>query len=131
MNVGEDVVKRRGSRAISKLSDTVQGMMGQWTEEQFPNFVETMELIRKNAPVRYVQLYMEAVKMGIVRQTDININISRKKDRDDLQALVRSRISLSDNGNYVPYEEVGPEADASGTVAGREAEAMPLPTRKE
>lgn len=105
MNVGEDVVKRRGSRAISKLSDTVQGMMGQWTEEQFPNFVETMELIRKNAPVRYVQLYMEAVKMGIVRQTDININISRKKDRDDLQALVRSRIQLPE-GVYVPFEEV-------------------------
>lgn len=115
MNVGEDVVKRRGSRAISKLSDTVQGMMGQWTEEQFPNFVETMELIRKNAPVRYVQLYMEAVKMGIVRQTDININISRKKDRDDLQALVRSRIQLPE-GVYVPFEEVRPK-DALPTEA--------------
>lgn len=106
MDVGENARGRRRTRAIAKLSDTVQGMMCQWTEEQFPNFIETMNLIRENAPVQYARLYMEAVKMGIVKQTDININISRQHDREDLQALVRSRISLPDTGSYVPFEEV-------------------------
>lgn len=128
-DVGPD--GRKGSKAMVKLSDTVQGMMSQWTEDNFSQFEETMKLIKEGAPVQWVKLYLEAVKLGIEKNTNINININRQKDRDDLQALVRSRISLSDNGNYVPYEEVRPEADASGTVAGREAEAMPLPTRKE
>jgi hypothetical protein len=121
MDVGQDVRRNRGSKAVAKLSDTVQGMMANWTEENFPLFNETMELIRENAPVQWAKLYLESVKMGIVRQTDININISRQKDRDDLQALVRSRIPLPDNGTYVPYEEVEPES----------IEAKPLPAHTE
>lgn len=109
MDVGADVRRRKGTRAIAKLSDTVQGMMSEWTEENFPLFSETMELIRVNAPVQWSKLYLEAVKMGIEKNTNININISRQKDRDDLQALVRSRISLPDKGTYVPYVEVEPE----------------------
>lgn len=109
MDVGKDVRRNRGSRTIAKLSDTVQGMMAQWTEDNFPMFNETMELIRENAPVQWAKLYLESVKMGIVKQSEININISRQKDRDDLQALVRSRISLPDNGSYTPYEEVKPQ----------------------
>lgn len=118
-DVGPDV--KRGSKAVAKLSETVQGMMNQWVEDQFPMYVETMELIRQNAPVQWAKLFQEAVKMGITRQTDININISRQKDRDDLQALVRSRIPLPDKGTYVPYEEVEPES----------IEAEPLPTHTE
>lgn len=121
MDVGEDVRRGRGARAVAKLSDTVQGMMAQWTEEQFPLYCETMELIRQNAPVQWAKLFQEAVKMGITKQTDININISRQKDRDDLQALVRSRISLPNKGDYVPYVEVKPN----------EKEPLPLPQRKE
>lgn len=64
---------------------------------------------------------MEAVKLGIEKNTNININ--RQKDRDDLQALVRSRITLPDSGSYVPYEKVKPKEI--------EAEAMPLHTRQE
>ena len=109
INVGEDVRRNRGSRVVAKLSDTVQGMMAQWTEEQFPLYCETMELIRQNAPVQWARLFQEAVKMGITKQTDININISRQKDRDELQALVRSRIPLPDNGTYTPFEEVTQE----------------------
>lgn len=109
MDVGEDVRRRRGSKAVAKLSDTVQGMMASWTEENFPMFNETMELIRENAPVQWAKLYLESVKMGIVKQSEININISRQKDRDDLQALVRSRIPLTDKGSYVPFEEVKPK----------------------
>lgn len=121
MDVGQDVRRNRGSKAVAKLSDTVQGMMANWTEENFPLFNETMELIRENAPVQWAKLYLESVKMGIVRQTDININISRQKDRDDLQALVRSRISLPNKGDYVPYVEVKPQ----------EIEPLPIPHKKE
>ncbi len=110
MDVGEDVMRSRGGKAVAKLSATVQGMMASWTEDNFSLFGETMELIRKNAPVQWSKLYMEAVKMGIVKQSEININISRQRDRDDLQALVRSRITLADKGPYVPYEEVEPKA---------------------
>jgi hypothetical protein len=109
MDVGKDVRRNRGSRTVAKLSDTVQGMMANWTEENFPLFNETMELIRENAPVQWAKLYLESVKLGVVKQSEININISRQKDRDDLQALVRSRIPLQDKGTYTPYEEVRQE----------------------
>lgn len=100
---------RRGSKAMVKLSDTVQGMMSQWTEDNFTQFEETMQLIKEGAPVQWVKLYLEAVKLGIEKNTNINININRQRDRDDLQALVRSRITLPDKGPYVPFEEVTPE----------------------
>lgn len=119
MDVGKDVRRRKGTAAVAKLADTVQGMMSQWTEDNFAQFEETMELIKDGAPVQWVKLYMEAVKMGIVKESNININISRQKDRDDLQALVRSRIPISDKGTYVPYEEVIP----------RGIEAEPLPRK--
>lgn len=104
MDIGKPV--KRNSTKIGKLASTVQGMMGQWTEENFSNFSETMELIREGAPVQCVKLYMEAVKMGIVKESNINININRQQDRENLQALVRTRIQLPDSGTYVPYEEV-------------------------
>ena len=118
-DVGPD--GRRGSKAMVKLSDTVQGMMSQWTEDNFSQFEETMKLIKDGAPVQWVKLYLEAVKLGIEKNTNINIKISRQKDRDDLQALVRSRISLSDKGSYVPYEEVKP----------KELEPLPIPNKEE
>lgn len=118
-NVGPD--GRRGSKALVKLSDTVQGMMGQWTEDNFVQFEETMKLIKDGAPVQWVKLYMEAVKLGIEKNTNINININRQKDRDDLQALVRSRISLPNSGNYTPYEEIKP----------KELEPLPMPNKEE
>ena len=131
MDVGEDVRRRKGTKAVAKLSDTVQGMMSQWTEDNFGQFEETMKLIKKGAPVQWVKLYMEAVKLGIEKNTNINININRQKDRDDLQALVRSRISLPNQGSYVPFEEVKPAGEPAGTVVEREVEPLPLPTREE
>lgn len=121
MDVGKDVRRSRGSRAVTKLSDTVQGMMAQWTEENFPMFNETMELIRENAPVQWTKLYLEAVKMGIVKQTDINLHISMQKDREDLQSLVRTRVALPNSGAYTPYEEVRPDI----------AEPLPMPAKEE
>jgi hypothetical protein len=128
MDVGEDVRRNRSSKAIAKLSDTVQGMMASWTEENFPMFNETMELIRLNDPVQWAKLYLESVKMGIVKQSEININISRQKDRDDLQALVRSRIPLTDKGTYTPYEEVKPEPLPLSREKGEEDSPTPLPS---
>lgn len=90
IDAGKDV--RRRSTALSKLSDTVQGMMAAWTEDNFGYFEQTMELIREGAPVQWVKLYMEAVKMGIIKESNINININRAQDRENLQALVRTRI---------------------------------------
>jgi len=109
MDFGQSVMKSRGCAATTRLADTVQGMMAKWTEEQFPNFMETMELIRDRAPVKYAQLYMEAVKMGIVKETNINVNFNMQKDRESLQALVRTRLPLTDSGTYTPYEEVKPK----------------------
>ena len=108
MDVGKDV-RRKGSKSIAKLADTVQGMMSQWTEDNFKNFNETMELIREGAPVQWVKLYMEAVKLGIVRESNINININRQEDRRALQGLVHARLSVPQTGSYVPYEEIKPE----------------------
>jgi hypothetical protein len=117
-DVGPDL--RKSNTAVAKLSETVQGMMSQWTEDNFVQFQETMKLIKDKAPVQWVKLYMEAVKMGIEKNTNINININRQKDRDDLQALVRSRIPLTDKGSYVPYEEVKP----------KELEPLPIPNKE-
>ena len=119
-DIGKDI-RRRGSKAVAKLADTVQGMMGKWTEDNFSQFEETMKLIKDGAPVQWVKLYLEAVKLGIEKNTNINININRQKDRDDLQALVRSRISLPNSGNYTPYEEIKP----------KELEPLPMPNKEE
>lgn len=105
--IGQDI--KRNKKSAVKLAETVQGMMCQWTESEFPHFIETMELIRENAPVQYARLYMDAVKMGIIKEQNININISRQRDREDLQALVRTKITLPDNGTYTPYEEIKPK----------------------
>lgn len=110
MDVGPDVRRRRGGgKAVAKLSDTVQGMMSEWTEDNFGYFQQTMELIRENAPIQWAKLYMDAVKMGIIKESNINININRQQDREELQALVRTRITLPDKGSYTPYEEIKPK----------------------
>lgn len=107
MDVGPSV--KRNDKKLLKLADTVQGMMDQWTADNFEYFVQTMDLIREGAPVQWVKLYMEAVKMGIVKESNINININRQEDRKALQGLVRARLSLPENGNYTPYEEINPK----------------------
>ena len=106
-DVGQDV--RRNQTACVKLSKTVQGLMANWTEDNFVNFQETMELIREGAPVQWVKLYMEAVKLGIVKESNINITVSRQQDRENLQALVRTRIPAGlpqAAPTYTPYIEV-------------------------
>lgn len=115
-DVGSDVRIKRSNSRVVKLSETVQDMMSNWTADNFCLFEETMKQIKEGAPVQWVKLYMEAVKMGIVKQTDINININRQRDREDLQALVRTRLPSPEAGTYTSFEEVRPE---------------PLPLKKE
>lgn len=102
------------SKLANRMAKTVQDQMMYWTEENFSYFEQTMEMIREGAPVQWVKLYMEAVKLGLDKTTNINININRQQDRENLQALVRSRIpSLPSSSKttyaapeYTPYEEV-------------------------
>lgn len=88
------------------MAKTVQDQMMHWTEDNFTYFEQTMDMIREGAPVQWVKLYMEAVKLGIVKESNINIRIDRQQDHENLQALVRTRIPLPERGSYTPYEEV-------------------------
>lgn len=98
--------RKEKSKLANHMAKTVQDRMMHWTEDNFGYFEQTMEMIREGAPIQWVKLYMEAVKLGLTKETNINININRQQDRENLQALVRSRIPLPDRGEYVPYEEV-------------------------
>ena len=100
--------RREKSKAANMLAKTVQDQMQSWADDNFQHFTETMELIRTGAPVQWVKLYMEAVKLGLDKTTNINININRQQDRENLQALVRTRIptGIPDKGSYTPYEEI-------------------------
>jgi len=105
--------RREKSKAANALAKTVQDRMTQWADDNFQHFEETMEMIREGAPVQWVKLYMEAVKLGIIKESNINININRQQDRENLQALVRTRIPLPDSGQYTPYEEIKPKEIAT------------------
>ncbi|MBR2291695.1 MAG: hypothetical protein IJ868_05210 [Prevotella sp.] len=97
------------AKSAKMLAKTVQDRMAQWTDDQFGNFEESMELIREGAPVQWVKLYMEAVKLGIVKESNINITVSRQQDRENLQALVRTRIPAGlpqAAPTYTPYVEI-------------------------
>ena len=101
--------RREKAKGAKMLAKTVQDRMAQWTDDQFQNFEESMELIREGAPVQWVKLYMEAVKLGIVKESNINITVSRQQDRENLQALVRTRIPAGlpqAAPVYTPYVEV-------------------------
>lgn len=84
--------RREKSKLANAMAKTVQDKMMHWTEDNFGYFEQTMDMIREGAPVQWVKLYMEAVKLGLDKTTNINININRQQDRENLQALVRTRI---------------------------------------
>ena len=105
MDVGEDVKR---NKAVTLAKQAEKGFIEGWLIDNQQNFVETMNLIKDGAPVQYAKLYLEAYKMGLVKETNININFSRQQDREGLQGLVRSRM-ITDKGTYTPYEEVKPK----------------------
>ena len=103
------------SKLANKLAKTVQDQMVNWTEDNFTYFEQTMDMIREGAPVQWVTLYMEAVKLGLDKTTNINININREQDRANLQALVKSRIpsALPQSApDYTPYIEIPKKEEA-------------------
>lgn len=107
--VGKDV-KRNDSRTTA-LADKIakSDFMNGWLIDNQQNFIETMNLIREGAPVKWAELYMRAYQLGIVKEQNVNININRQEDRENLQALVRTRIPLPEKGAYTPYEELNAE----------------------
>ena len=110
MDVGEDV---RRNKAVMLAKQAEKGFIEGWLLDNQESFIEVMRLIKDGAPVQYAKLYLEAYKMGLVRETNININFNRQQDREGLQGLVRSRMSLPDSGAYTPYEEVKPRVIVS------------------
>ena len=111
------------------MAKTVQDKMMFWTEDNFGYFEQTMEMIREGAPVQWVKLYMEAIKLGLTKETNINININRQQDRENLQALVRTRIPAAVTQQaptiteaplpaYTPYEEVNAKTAPNGSAVG-------------
>lgn len=109
IDAGKDI-QRSNKNAVALAKRAEKGFIEGWLLDNQQNFVEVMDLIKDGAPVQYAKLYLEAYKMGLVRETNININIDRQRDRDDLQALVRARVTpgLPEGGTYTPYEEVKP-----------------------
>ena len=100
--------RREKAKVANALAKTVQDRLNTWTEDNFIYYEQTMEMIREGAPVQWVKLYMEAVKLGLDKTTNINININRQQDRENLQALVRSRIPSLPQAppTYTPYIEI-------------------------
>ena len=105
MDCGEDIKR---NKAVNLAKQAEKGFIEGWLVDNQQSFIEVMKLIKDGAPVQFAKLYLEAYKMGLVRETNININFNRQQDREGLQGLVRSRM-LTDNGSYTPYEEIRPK----------------------
>ena len=126
MDAGKDVRPNRqlAQQMAKAMEDNAESLMQRWTVENFPYFEQTMNMIREGAPVQWAKLYLESVKMGLTKNTNININISRQQDREQLQALVRTRISprLTDKGEYVDYREIDQQGRPVGTLFSEDGE---------
>lgn len=104
-DVGDDV-KRHKMKVLASSAE--KDFMNGWLLENQENFVEVMKLIEEGNPVKYAEIYLKAYQMGVTRETNVNINVvNRQKDREELQALVRTRVSSA--LPYTPYEEVVPK----------------------
>ena len=105
-DVGPDIGRSRAT-ALARQAGKI-GFLEEWCEQNQENFIEVMNLIKDGAPVKYAELYLKAVQMGIVRETNVNIRVDRQQDYDNLQALVRTRVTptLPTSGAYTPYEEI-------------------------
>lgn len=100
---GPSIAKNRASGLAKAMQ---KDFLGTWVIENQGNFVEVMEMIREGNPVKYAELYLKAVQMGLIRETNVNININRQQDYDELQALVRTRVQLPQKDNYADFVEV-------------------------
>ncbi len=104
MDVGKDV--RRG-KDLRKLADVAyKDFISGYFHDNVDKMYETMDLIRENAPVQWMKLNIELMKLGMGREQNINININRQQDREALQGLVKARLTLPESGTYTPFEEI-------------------------
>ena len=102
MDVGKDI-RRTKAKPLAAIAQ--KGFVEGWLLDNQQNFIETMELIREGAPVQWAKLYADLYKIGITKETNLNININRQQDRENLQALIRTRINAP-LPEYTQYEEV-------------------------
>ena len=101
--------RREKAKLANSMAKSVQEKMAQWTDDNFVYYQQVMDMIREGAPVQWAKLYHEAIKLGLDKTTNINININRQQDRENLQALVRTRIPTAlpqSPPSYTPYVEV-------------------------
>ena len=104
-DAGPDINKR----GCTGLANAMQkDFLNTWLLNNQENFIEAMDMLKEHNPAKYSELYLKAVQMGLVRETNINLNIGRQQDYDNLQALVNVRVKpkLPNSGAYTPYEEV-------------------------
>lgn len=108
-DVGKDIRRNSANALATKIANS--DFMNGWLIDNQDNFVETMNLVREGAPVKWLELYMKAYSLGIIKETNINVNFNRQEDKQNLQALVRTRVkpSLPDGGEYIPFEEIKPK----------------------
>lgn len=103
-DAGRDV-KRNVFRRLE--NEGQREYLERWLLDNRAQFEETMELIREGAPVQWAKLYKDFTALVTTRESTLNVNINRQQDRENLQALVRAR--LSNAGAYTSYEEVEPK----------------------
>ena len=107
--------RREKAKLANSMAKSVQEKMAQWTDDNFVYYQQVMDMIREGAPVQWAKLYHEAIKLGLDKTTNINININREQDRANLQALVKSRIpsALPQSApDYTPYIEIPKKEEA-------------------
>jgi hypothetical protein len=119
MDVGKDV-RRHKAKPLAEIAN--KGFIEGWLLDNQQAFIETMETIKEGAPVQWAKLYADLYKMGITKETNLNISIiNRQQDRENLQALVRTRLPAPavEAVEYTPFEEM---KSAEDILLGNNAE---------
>lgn len=99
--VGKDVSRNKYGGLAKAVERT---FLEKWVDDNKGNFVECMDLIKEGNPVKYAELYLRAVQMGMVRTNlNVNMNMNRQQDYNELQAMVRSKVQ---KGDYMPFTEI-------------------------
>jgi hypothetical protein len=90
MDVGKDVRRRKGYSVLVDVA--LKEFINGYFRDNIDKMYETMELIREGSPVQWMRLNIELMKLGLAKEQNININFNRQQDREQLQALVRTRL---------------------------------------
>lgn len=109
MDIGRDP----RSKNVDKLAKVIEReFIDNWLDDNEQNFVEAMNLVKESNPAKFADLYLKAKQMRTARESNVNININRQRDYDDLEALMRSRQpqQLENKPDYTPYIEMPEKA---------------------